>query len=172
MPALFTHDQDLKRRPGPERVEEPSQPRPLLEFGAADPVVHEEVRVRDDPAVCQRIGPGMVDLPGYRPLLVRHLDLFRRLPGIDGGHQRTGNCQGAGTRPTRPRTHVEISSGPGAHGGVTTSRTKAAVSASTTAVRTASGQNSEGTNVTGRALYRAGTCHAPSGPRTMAEPTT
>ncbi len=120
-PALLTHDQYLKGWMRPERVQEPRQPWSLPELGATDPIVHEDEVIPDDPAACQCIGPGMLDLPGYRPLLVGHAGLFRRLPCKDGGHERTERCQGARRRPTRPRTHVGISSGPDSLGGVNTS---------------------------------------------------
>src|SRR5258707_8363718 len=40
------------------------------------------------PAMRQRIGPGMLNLPSHRPLLVCHPHLFRRLPSVDGRHER------------------------------------------------------------------------------------
>src|SRR5215475_13524690 len=119
-----------------------------------------------------RIGPGVIDLPSDRPLLVRNAHLFRRLPSIDASHKRAGRGHGAGAPPNGPRTHVDLSLGLGSHGGMVRSRTRASASASTTAERTVAGQNADGTNAVEREVYRAGSCHAPSGPRMMAEPTT
>src|SRR5215468_9722688 len=59
-PTLFTHDQDLKWRGWPKRVQEPRQPRSLPELGATDAIVHKDVLVQDHPAMRQRIGAGML----------------------------------------------------------------------------------------------------------------
>jgi hypothetical protein len=76
-PALLAHDEHLERGARPKRVQQPRQPRPLPELGPTDPIVHEDVLVPNDPAVGQGRGPGMLDLPGDGPLLVRDTDLLR-----------------------------------------------------------------------------------------------
>src|SRR5690606_38876044 len=53
--------------------------------GPGDPVVHIDVRVIDGPALRRGEGPGVLDLPSDRALLVRDSALVGGLAGVDGG---------------------------------------------------------------------------------------
>lgn len=79
--AFLTRDEHLERRPGPEHVQEPGQPWPLLKLRPTHSTIHKHVLIPHDPPAREGPRPLMLDLPRHRPLLIRDAGLLTFLLG-------------------------------------------------------------------------------------------
>jgi len=118
----------------------------------------------------QRIGSGVLDLR-----VTDRCSSVTPTCSVDFRHrwQRTSGrpLQNAGPPPNCPRTHVDLSSGLGSHGGMVRVSNEGIGELVQDGRAHGGGQNADGTNAVDRDVYSEGSCHAPSGPRMMAEPT-